>query len=101
VAEYYDPEPNGMGQTFLSSTRVSTFDIDTMTVLDNVTGPFGNINFLRLYDGKLFFGAGIYAGMEEAGKGTRGLYITPADGGMVSIGPVPLQLTPSAIALPQ
>jgi hypothetical protein len=102
VANYFDPEPNGMGATFLSSVRLTTFDIDTMSVLNNVTGPYGNINFLRLYDGKLFYGAGIYAGMEEAGKGARGLYIvTPTDGSMITVPPVSLGLTPSEIAFPQ
>ncbi len=103
VAEYYDPEANGMGATFLSSVRLTTFDMDTMSVLNNVTGPYGNINFLRLYDGKLFYGAGIYAGMEEAGKGARGLYIvTPTDGSMITAAArEPPAHAPSEIALPQ
>ena len=100
VAIYFDPQPNGMGVDYLSSVKVIAFDPKTKTILGDVSGKLGNVNFLRVHDGKLFFGAGIYAGMEAAGKGARGLYLGPADGKMLTTPPIDLSLTPSAIALP-
>lgn len=101
VALYFDPQPNGMGDVYLASTKVIAFDPQKKVVRGDVTGKFGNVNFLRKRGDELFIGAGIFAGMEDSGKQPRGLYITPADGGMLSSAPIDLAgLTPSAIALP-
>lgn len=101
VAEYFDPQPNGMGAVYLASVKVIAFDPIGKTVLGDITGKFGNVNFLRVQNGDLFLGAGIYAGMEDPTKLPRGLYIFPADGKMLTSAPINLSLTPSSIALPQ
>lgn len=99
IAEYFDPQPNGMGATYLASVKLIAYDLTANTQKD-VTGKFGNINFLQLQGGNLYFGAGVYSAMEDPSKLPRGLYITPADGTMLTASPIDLQLTPSAIALP-
>jgi len=99
IAEYFDPQPDGMGATYLSSVKIIAYDLGANTQKD-VTGKFGNINFLQLQGGNLYFGAGVYSAMEDPTKLPRGLYITPADGSMLTASPIDLQLTPSAIALP-
>ncbi len=100
VAEYFDPQPNGTGGVYLSSVKIITFDVASKTVGIDVTGKFGNVNFMQVHDGSLYFGAGVYANLEPADKLPRGLYITPADGTTLTEGPVDLKLTPSAIAFP-
>jgi hypothetical protein len=100
VALYFDPQPNGMGDVFLSSVKVVAFDPQMKIVKNDVTGKFGNVNFLRTHSDDLFIGAGVFAGMEDPSKSPRGLYIAPADGKMITAPPIDLQLTPSAIALP-
>jgi hypothetical protein len=100
VAIYDDPQPNAMGDVFLSSVQVLAFDPQAKAVRATVTPKFGNVNFLRTHGEQLFLGAGVFAGMEDPSKAQRGLYISPADGTMVTSPPIDLKLTPSAIALP-
>ena len=100
VAQYFDPQSDAMGLTLLSSVKVVAFDPTTMKVLNDVTGKFGNVNFLRVHNGKLFIGAGVFAAQEDPSKQPRGLYYGDADGSMLTSAPVDLQLTPSAIGLP-
>ncbi len=100
VAIYFDPQQTSAGATLLSSVKVIAFNPQTKAVLNDVSGKMGNVNFLRVFDDELFFGAGIFAGMEAPGKAPRGLYIGPADGKMITAAPIDLALTPSSIALP-
>jgi hypothetical protein len=99
VALYFDPQQNAQGATYLSSVKVVAYDPQQKKVLNDVSGKLGNVNFLRVFDGQVFFGAGVFAGMEAPGKAPRGLYIGPADGKMVTT-PIDLGLTPSSIGLP-
>ena len=101
VGEYFDPQPNSSGAVYLSSVKIIAFDVETKKFGIDVTGKFGNINFMQVDKGDLYFGAGIYSNVEAAGKLPRGLYITPADGTPLSTSPIDLALTPSAIAFPQ
>ncbi|MEO6951296.1 MAG: hypothetical protein ABI321_05730 [Polyangia bacterium] len=101
VAEYFDPQPNGTGAVYLSSVKIIAFDVATKTVGIDVTGKFGNINFMQIDGASLYFGAGIYSNMEATGKLPRGLYITPANGAALTASPIDLELTPSAIAFTQ
>ena len=100
VAEYFDPQPNSTGGVYLSSVKIITFDVTSKKIGIDVTGKFGNVNFMQIHDGSLYFGAGVYSNVEPAGKLPRGLYITPADGTALSKSPVDLMLTPTAIAFP-
>ena len=100
AAIFFDPQPNSFGQVLLSSAKVIAFDVAKKTVLGDVSGKFGNVNFLRTHDDRLFVGAGVYAGMEAPGKAPRGLYLGATDGTMLPATPIDLHLTPSAIALP-
>jgi hypothetical protein len=100
VGLYFDPQPTPMGMVFLSSVKVIAFDPQKKAIRNDVTGKFGQVNFVRVHDDRLFIGAGVFADMEDPQKGARGLYVAPADGNMVSGPPIDLSLTPSAIALP-
>jgi hypothetical protein len=100
VAQYFDPQADSMGLVLLSSVKVVAFDPTAGKVLNDVTGKFGNVNFLRVHGGNLFLGAGVFAAQEDPTKQPRGLYIGDADGKILTTPPIDLSLTPSAIALP-
>jgi DNA-binding beta-propeller fold protein YncE len=98
VAIYFDPQKNAMGDTYLASTKVVKIDPQAGTLLGDISGKAGNINFVRVSpDGQLFVGAGLFAGTPATDKLAQGLYLGPADGTMLPMAPIDLGQTPAAI----
>jgi hypothetical protein len=95
----YDPEqqPNG-GGLILASTKVIAVNPTTLAVTGDVTGKAGFVSFARVSpDGKLYVGAGQFAGTPDPTKLATGVYIGPADGTMLTMPGIDFGQTPAAI----
>ena len=99
IAEYFDPQPNSMGQIQLASSKVVAWNPTTGALIGDASGKAGFVNFVQLgTDGQLYLGIGVFNGAGNPTKLAQGLYVGKADGSLISSAPIDLGDTPSAIA---
>jgi hypothetical protein len=99
IAEYFDPQPNSMGQIQLASSKVVAWNPTTGALIGDASGKAGFVNFVQLgTDGQLYLGIGVFNGADDHTKLAQGLYVGKADGSLITSAPIDLGDTPSAIA---